>query len=132
MPPDTKDCKKFQLASVDGVPELKTEWTQQCNDLTGICIDLPQLFQRTSQVVAYAEICGPADLLEEAFNDIKECALLAATAAVVAAIFSDGAAAASAFEAVFEPCIEQKLEDRAAELTVSVGTDQESGEWHPM
>jgi predicted nucleic acid-binding Zn-ribbon protein len=129
--PNPEVCKKITLGSIDGVPEFKVDTETQCGGppWARVCLDVPVGYTRTSKLTAYAEICAPADLLETAFDDIKQCAIAAGAAATIAAIVSKGAAALPAFKASFYACIKLKLAERASEIKVSLGSDQESGEW---
>ena len=117
-------CRKVELGRHGSIPELKIKWE-------GSPIPTPKAFCRTSSLVVYAEFCAPDDLLDNAWNDIVNCAILAGVVAGIATIAASPAVALAAFEASFNPCIAGKLAGRANELHVALSSKQEPNEdWH--
>jgi hypothetical protein len=118
-----RECRRVQLARLDGIPETKIEWE-------GSLIKYPVLYTRTSELVAYAEFCAPSDLLGQFWGDIVGCAGGAATASIIAAIFASPAAALPAFKVAFVGCITAKVGNRVDDISIALGTEQKHGEWH--
>jgi hypothetical protein len=117
-------CHKTDIGSVSGIPEFKVEWE-------GHPIPHPILYTKTSRLVVYAEICGPDDLLNDAWNDIVQCAAVAGAAAGITAIVGSPAAALPAFKAAFITCMDAKIGIRVSEINVALSTEQQaSGGWH--
>jgi hypothetical protein len=114
-------CKKLELGSLPfGVPEFKTVWHGLDSHIE----------TRQSKVTAYAEFCGPDNIVNGSWDAIRTCAVSAAGVAAVAAIISDAAAALPAFKAAFIACLAPKIGDAANQLSVSLSTEQSSGDWH--
>lgn len=119
-------CKKQELGSLPfGVPEFKVEWE-------GHPIPHPVTYTRQSKVTAYAEFCGPDNIINNSWNDIRTCAISAAGVAAVAAIIANPPAALPAFKAAFIACLVGKIGDEAKHLNVALSTQQESGDWHKV
>lgn len=118
---DTKSviCQLHDLGWAKINRESKFDWgtgTLSCRDLNAH---------------AKCKVCGPSDLLNTFINDILNCLGVATTAAGLAAIISDGAAAYPAFKAAFDVCLEQKIGDRINEITVTIWTENETTDWGP-
>jgi hypothetical protein len=126
-----RSCHRVHLGSVEGEVEVKTEMERQCvgPPWARICSDVPVLYSRVKKISAYAEVCGPKELLESVKKDIEACATMAAGAVTIAVILAGPEAALPAFKETFLPCIEAKLQSRAAELSVDLKVESESGEW---
>lgn len=70
--------------------------------------------------------------IDQAIDDIKECAVAAAATAIGVVVATDGAALAAAkaaFLAAFKACVQAKLGAAAAQLAVTFEYDTESGKW---
>lgn len=117
-------CRQIELGRSGSIPEVMVKWE-------GSPIPLPVTYYRTSSMVAYAEVCGPDDIITNSWNDIVGCALAAAGVATVAAIIAGPEAALPAFQASFVPCLTGKLQARAREIQVALSTQQKPNEdWH--
>ena len=112
-------CKKHPIGSMNGPRQSKVEWH-------GIS---PTLYCRDSRYVAYAEFCGPDDILDALWGDVQNCAVAAAGAATLAAIFASPGAATAAFEVAFKGCLAARIQDRVNEIQVHLSVADETGEW---
>jgi len=120
-------CKKHKIGSTNGPRQNKVVWT---ND--GIFgTPSPTMYCRDSLYGAYAELCGPDDILDTLWGDVQNCAGVAASAAGLAAIFASPAAALPAFEASFKACLAARVAGRVDEIQVHLGTYDETGDWGP-
>ena len=116
-------CKKLELGSLPfGVPEFKVEWK-------GL---RPVMDTRQSKVTAFAEFCGPANVLNNSWKDIRTCAVSAAAVAALAAIIANPPAALPAFKAAFITCLTGKIGATAKQLKIALSTKQSSGAWHKV
>src|SRR5260370_39269544 len=113
--------RQVELGRSGSVPEVMVKWE-------GHPVPAPIVYHRTSSMVAYADINGPDDLLNDAWRDIVGCALSAAGAATLAAIIAGPVGALPAFKAVFSPCLVTKMEARAGEVQVALSTQQKANE----
>lgn len=120
-------CKRHRLGSMNGPRESKVEWTNE----GFLGTPSPTLRCRDSLYVAYAELCGPEDILDALWTDVQNCAGVAAAAATLAAIFASPGAATGAFEAAFKGCLATKISDRVNEIQVHLGVSNETGDWGP-
>jgi hypothetical protein len=120
-------CKRHKLGSTNGPRQSKVVWT---ND-GFLGTPSPTLYCRDSVYAAYAELCGPDDILDALWGDVQNCAGVAAGAATLAAIFASPAAATAAFEAAFKGCLAAKVASRVDEIQVHLGTSDETGDWGP-
>lgn len=112
-------CKKVLLGSLPfGVPEIKIEWQ-------GTPIPRPVTYTRQSKVTAYAELCGPEDVLNSFWEQLRSCAIGAATAAGLSTIIAGPQIALPAFQASFVACVD----DKAKSVQVGLSTEQEVGGW---
>lgn len=112
--------RRVEIGHLDGIPEFKTEWE-------GDFIKYPVLYTRKSKLTVYAEFAAPS--IDDIWGDITSCAVAAGAAAGIAAILASPAAALPAFKAAFMACIYAKIGDRANEISVSLSTEQTSGDW---
>jgi hypothetical protein len=118
-------CKRHRLGSTNGPRESKVEWTNDGPFGT----PSPTLRCRDSLYVAYAELCGPDDILDALWGDVQNCAGVAAGAATLATIFASPGAATAAFETAFKGCLATKIADRVNEIQVHLGVSNETGDW---
>ncbi len=107
-------CKSLEIGRHGNIPEFRVKWE-------GI---KSKLQTRRSSMIIEAQFCGPEDLLNNAWNDVVQCAMSAAGAATIAAIAASPAAALPAFEAAFVACITTKLPARASEIGVGLSAEQ--------
>ena len=118
------ECRQIELGRSGSIPEVEIKWE-------GKPIPKPIEYHRTASMVAFAEVCGPDDILNNAWHDIVTCALAAAGAAGVATIVAGPSGAYAVFEASFFPCLEIKLKDRAKEVQLALSTQQKpNDDWH--
>jgi hypothetical protein len=120
---------RFILATLNGWPEVKTEWELQCHTFFGhkICINLPVFYRRTCHVVVYVDVHYPS--VAGALQDITQCVIGAALAAAIAAILLHGAGAAPAFQAALIACLIAKGKTWAHEISANAGATSECGGW---
>ncbi|WP_428390290.1 hypothetical protein [Lichenicoccus sp.] len=119
-----QECRQIELGRSDSIPEYMVKWE-------GSPIPHAVTYQRSSSMVAFAEICAPADLLNESWHDIITCSIAAAAAAGVALIIAGPEAATPAVNASFMPCLGAKLKGRAQEVQIALSTQQKSNnDWH--
>ncbi|MFO0967212.1 MAG: hypothetical protein U0793_16735 [Gemmataceae bacterium] len=109
-----------------GRRELSPEWKIEWNCETA---PKPVLFIRKCAVVAYAEICGPSDLIAAHWPRIVSAALGAGVAAGIATIIATPTAALPVFQTEFR----RQLGGRGAEeerVQVALSARQEAnGPW---
>lgn len=120
-------CKQHKIGSMNGPRQQKVVWT---ND-GFLGTPSPTLYCRDTVYAAYAELCGPDDILDTLWGDVQNCAGFAAGATTLAAIFSSPVAATAVFEASFKTCLAAKIEGRVDEIQVHLGTSDETGDWGP-
>ena len=114
-------CRQIELGRSGSVPEVMIKWE-------GI---VPVEYHRTTSMVAYAELCGPEDVINGFWHDIVNCAIAAAAAAGLTIIIAGPSAAVPAFEDTFSPCIAAKINQNSSEIHVSLSTQQQPNEdWH--
>ena len=107
-------CKRVEVGSHGNIPEFRTKWQ-------GI---KSRLQTRRSAISVDVEICGPEDVLNDAWDDLVACAKAAAISATIAAIVASPPVALPAFEAIFIPCATAKLGDRFSEIGVGLHVAQ--------
>jgi hypothetical protein len=75
-------CREFELGSINGVQEVKTEMERQCRRVAGvkICVHVPVVYTRTSTATLFARVCVPSTTTEQAWKKIRDCALSAIAA----------------------------------------------------
>ncbi len=127
------ETKRFDIASIHGWPEFKTELKEECVKVLGkkICVEIPQLFTRMCHRKVYAELSYPKDFADTVKNDIIDCAKIAAIAAVAAAIATGAAGAAPVFEIAFKGCAKAKIKDLINQVKIDVNSDASCGDWTP-
>jgi hypothetical protein len=121
----------FELGSISGVPEFKTEMERQCvgSGWYKICMNVPVLYTRTSRVVLYADVLVPASINALIVNRLKTCAIGAiATAGLTAAIGSP-AAAIPAFKTSLYACLKDGAGALVSSIEASLYVTQTSGDW---
>lgn len=120
-------CKRHKIGSMNGPRETKVEWR---ND-GPFGLPSPTLYCRDSLYAAYAELCGPEDILNDLWGDVQNCAAVGAAAATLAAIFASPGAATATFEVAFKECLKNKIEGRINEIQVHLGVSNETDDWGP-
>jgi hypothetical protein len=118
-------CKQHKIGSTNGPRQTKVEWRNE----PPFGIPSPTLYCRDSVYAAYAELCGPDDIIDTMWSDVQTCAGVAASAATLAAIFASPAAALPAFETAFKACLAAKVAGRVDEIQVHLSTADETGDW---
>ncbi|MCX5946880.1 MAG: hypothetical protein NTY67_01375 [Cyanobacteria bacterium] len=113
--------KQEVVSSPFGVPEFKAEWERSP-------IPHPVAYTRQTKIVAYAEFCGPEEIINVSWGDIRDYAIRAGGVAAVAAIIANPPAALPAFKAAFAACVGEK----AFQIQVALSTEQKSGDWHEV
>jgi hypothetical protein len=122
-------CRRVEVGRHGSIPETKVEWEIQDVGL-GIRTKVPVLYCRTSSLYVYAEICAPEEILDQFWDDITNCALVAAGVATIAVIVASPAAALPAFEGALVPCLEEKAVERISDIGVGLSTRQQAnGPW---
>jgi hypothetical protein len=104
--------KEYELGSIDGIPEVRINWRGIQN--------------RSTHHHAYVSI--DADISDEAWGAVKECAMYAGGGAILASIFTAGAGAFPGFWATFSGCIAA----RGIEISndrVHLRTETHHGSW---
>ena len=107
-------CKRGEVGTHGNIPEFRTKWQ-------GI---RSRLQTRRSAMSVDVEFCGPEDILDDAWDDLVECAKRAAISATIAAIVASPAAAMPAFEATFIPSATAKLGEHFSEIGVGFHVEQ--------
>lgn len=118
-------CKKHTIGSTKGPRQTKLEWTNDGPFGT----PSPTLRCRDSYYSAYAEFCGPEDILNDLWGDVQQCAVGAAAAATLASIFASPGAATPGFAATFKACMYAKVGARVDEIQVHLSVADETGDW---
>ena len=127
-----QSCREFELGSISGVPEVKTEMEKQCRKVAGvkICVRVPVVYSRTSKVTLFARACVPSTTTEQAWGKIRDCALSAIAAGGIVAIIGNPAAAIPAAKLTMIGCLKDKaLNEIANGLDLGLYTRQVSGDW---
>lgn len=132
----------FELASIDGVPEVKTVMEKQCKHVLGkpICIKVPVIYRRTSKLTAYVRISSGLIKNDQVWSAVRGCVSEAAVSAGIAGILASyatsgagGLAAAKAtFTATLVGCLRSKGKEFAriaTDLRLDLFTKQEHGDW---
>jgi hypothetical protein len=106
------------------VPEWKVEW-----DCT--TSPTPMLYQRKLSIVAYAEICGPEDGINNHWPRILHAAVTAGVAAGIATIIDTPTAALSSFRKEFKNYLQSKVGNGIEDnICVALSAIQEAnGPW---
>jgi RNA polymerase sigma factor (sigma-70 family) len=116
--------KKLELGRRTVAPEWKVEW--QCSTSP-----TPILSLRKLAIVAYAEICGPEDIVNNHWPRIAHAAVTAGVAAGIATIIATPTAALPIFRAEFKKHLQCKAgSDFGDEVHVALSASQEpNGPW---
>lgn len=116
-------CSKHHLGTINLPRQSKVEVDWDCFPpcLTLRC--------RDAWISAYATICGPEDIVGGLVNDVIECVTAGAVAATLSLIIGNPAAALPAFEVAFKGCLATKIGERVKEISVSLSTEQGTGDW---
>src|SRR5579884_251592 len=116
--------RKVELGRRILVPEWKVEW-----DCTAS--PTPMLYQRKLSIVAYAEICGPEDGINNHWPRILHAAVTAGVAAGIATIIATPTAALPIFRNEFKKCLQSKLGNGIGDdICVALSANQEAnGPW---
>ena len=105
--------RKINLGKLEGVPEVRIHhWHTE---------------HRHTWHVAYAIV--NADISDDAWNSVQNCAIAAGAGAILASIFSVGAGAYPAFWAAFSACVAAAGINLATE-SVRLTVETEHGDWH--
>ena len=133
--------RDFKLASVSGIPEMKTVMKRQCTNtpVGRVCVRVPVISHRTSQLVAYARISSGRITKDAVWNSVRGCVVGAAVSAGIGGILAStvsgpgGIAAAQAtFTASLVGCLSAKGDEFAkiaSDIRVNLFTEQEHGPW---
>jgi hypothetical protein len=117
-------CRRVELGRHGRVPETMVKWE-------GHPIPTPYMYFRTSSMVAYAEVCAPDNLGDEAWSEVLKCAGSAGIAAGIATIIAGPASALPVFESAFKSCLAGKVGELVQKIQVSLSTSQQPNEdWH--
>lgn len=122
---------EYVLASINGWPEVKTEFRNKCIKIFGkkICTKVPVVYQRTSKLEVVGQVSHPD--LETIAGDIADCVRQAVAAGVAAgALTGNVGAAVAAFESYLKACLAAKGARALGELRVGLFTRKTPGEWH--
>jgi len=115
--PRRKVCQRHHLGWTKINREMKLEWpgpTLRCRDRNGH---------------AWAVVCGPEDLLNQALDDIRDCLLDGLRAAAITAIVLTPAASIPIFKAAVIACLLKKLGERAKECSLEIEITSETTDW---
>ena len=118
-------CKEHSLGWTKGIRQTKVEWR---ND-GPFGIPIPTLYCRDTIYTAYAELCGPDDIIDTLQEDVKNCINVALGAAALTSIFASPGAATPAFEAAFKGCLTAKIGERVNEIGVHLTVKDTTGDW---
>ncbi len=120
-------CREEELGWTKGIRQTKLVWT---ND-GFLGTPSPTLYCRDTRYTAYAELCGPDDILNTLWSDVQSCVQTALVASALTSIFASPAAATPAFEATFKGCLIAKIGDRINEIGVHLTVKDTTGDWGP-
>jgi hypothetical protein len=104
--------KEYELGSTDGIPEVRITWSG--------------IETRSTTHRAYVSI--DADISDQSWDAVKDCALIAGGGALLTSIFSLGAGALPAFWATFSGCIAAKGINIASDR-IHLRTETTHGGW---
>lgn len=128
----TLQSVRVNLFKIKGWPEFKVESKKVCKRVLGrkVCIKVPQAFQRSCELVAYAEIKHPKARTIE--TKIVKCARQAVGAGVLAGIYTgDLNSAAAALKVYLKSCLAVAGVDQLNSVSVTVRTETKCGGWKP-
>jgi hypothetical protein len=91
----------LELGRRESDPEWKVKWSCEAKPV-------PALYIRKTAIVAYAEICGPSDLLTTHWPRIVSAAIGAGIAAGIATIIATPTAALPIFQMEFRKLLQNK------------------------
>ena len=118
-------CKEHSLGWTKGIRQQKLEWTNDGPFGT----PSPTLRCRDTIYTAYAELCGPDEILDTLWADVQTCIMAALAASALTTIFASPAAATPAFEASFKGCLTAKIGDRINEIGIHLTVRDTTGDW---
>jgi hypothetical protein len=127
----TRQCRKFELGRVSGVPEFKTVMERQCRRILGqqVCVRVPVLYRRTAKFMLDASVCVSAPTSGDAWNIVRSCALTSLGVSIAVAIEAPAAAVPVA-KLTMVNCLKAKgLAALADTVELGLSTRKESGEW---
>lgn len=104
--------REYELGSTDGIPEVRITWSG--------------VETRSTTYRAYVSI--DADISDQSWDAVRDCALIAGGGAVLASIFSLGAGALPAFWATFSGCVAQRGVTIASD-GIRFRTETTHGDW---
>jgi len=93
--------QRLELGRRESDPEWKVKWSCEAKPV-------PALYIRKTAIVAYAEICGPSDLLTAHWPRIVNAAIGAGVAAGIATIIATPSAALPIFQIEFRKLLQTK------------------------
>jgi RNA polymerase sigma factor (sigma-70 family) len=116
--------KRLELGRQGTGPEWKVEWS-------GATLPEPILHVRKLSMVAYAEICGPEEIINAYWPQITNAAIAAGVAAGIATIIVTPTAALSVFRSEFSKQLGGKMRKEVTEsIRVALSAQQEpNGPW---
>jgi len=116
--------KKVELGRRALAPEWKVEWDSGESPT-------PRLFVRKLSIVAYAEICGPEDGIDNDWPRVVNAAVTAGVAAGLATILATPIAALPVFRTEFKKQLQGKAGNEIGEaIHVALSASQEAnGPW---
>ena len=117
--------QRLELGRRELTPEWKVEWN---------CDDTPRavLYIRKTSIVAYAEICGPEDIIGSHWPQIVNAAIAAGVAAGIATVIATPSGALPIFQAEFCKHLHGKRNSTIEEkIQVALPAAHEAnGPWH--
>ncbi len=122
-------CDEYRVASINGIPEVKTVWERQCvgGGIFKTCFNVPVLYRRTSRKQFMVTVCVNS---KPALTLAARCIRSAAVAGAVAAAFASPAAAVPVIKVELARCLIAHGEDAAARtLRVRARVVSGPGEW---
>ena len=120
-----------EVLTIKDWPEIKRTTVKKCKKVLGkkVCVNWPQLWKRTSRLSVFLVITYPTGF----DKDVKECAVLSLTAAILAMIASGNPAAAqTAFTTAFKACLVKKGSEVADRVRVKFDTRKVEGAWRQI
>jgi RNA polymerase sigma factor (sigma-70 family) len=115
--------QRVELGRRELTPEWKVEWNCEA-------LPRPVLYFRKVAIVAYAEICGPADFISSNWPRIVNAALAAGVAAGIATIIATPTAALPVFQMEFRKHLQIKGGGADESVDIALSASQEAnGPW---
>ena len=118
-------CKEHSLGWTKGIRQSKVVWRN--NGPFGT--PSPTVYCRDTIYTAYAELCGPDDIIDTLQEYVNDCIKVGLAAATLTTIFASPGAATPAFEAAFKGCLSAKIGDRINEIGVHLTVKDTTGDW---